>query len=471
MPLNQNAIAYAATTLAATAMNSVFIFYYVKLFLEKYGLDPAWFNFSQVVYMIWNSINDPLFGYLQDNSNWSLFRSRKKAIYYGAPVWVVTFLLPFFPWADYTKVENNWIIGAHLTVSLCAYDSLYTYVCLANCSLFVEISTKLKDKLQLIKYQQVASLIGTSSVLFSSLVSNNMENFFNLQLYCVAIAIISCICLRYSGAKVHTMYENKDVSSGRKLLPTSDVGMSVKGAILITKQILTNQNFLVFVCMNFLQIFHITFSSNFLLIFAGHLIPENALPPTARSLVFGSCYMLPQLCLIFGGSVIGKVGAYRILLCTFMIQFIAGVLVFIIGPTVYWSIILFFVLDKCLPAAMFSIFGIFQSDIIDEDMKINKRKYPQSAMAFGTNALITKPANSLAPMLVVAALDRYGYEHIRQLGTNWQEKTEPFEQAKLGNAMFKLLCLLPTMLSLLQILIWKFYKLQNTYQTDVKYTE
>ena len=50
--------------------------------------------------MIWNAINDPLFGYFQDNSDWPVFRQRKMSIYYGAPVWAFTFMLPWFNWSN-----------------------------------------------------------------------------------------------------------------------------------------------------------------------------------------------------------------------------------------------------------------------------------------------------------------------------------------------------------------------------------
>ena len=40
---------------------------------------------------------------------------------------------------------------------------------------------------------------------------------------------------------------------------------------------------------------------------------------------------------------------------------------------------------------------------------------PVSSLVFGTNALFTKPAQSLAPMLVVAILSSYGYEVSRIL--------------------------------------------------------
>lgn len=34
-------------------------------------------------------------------------------------------------------------------------------------------------------------------------------------------------------------------------------------------------------------------------------------------------------------------------------------------------------------------------------------------MVFGTNALFTKPAQSLAPMMVLSILNQFGYEHLK----------------------------------------------------------
>ena len=64
-------------------------------------------------------------------------------------------------------------------------------------------------------------------------------------------------------------------------------------------------------------------------------------------------------------------------------------------------VLLFFVAsDFCLGSAIFATFNLLVSDVIDDDMRKNKRPAPLSSSVFGTNALITKPAMSLAPMLV-----------------------------------------------------------------------
>uniref|UniRef100_H2YRD7 Major facilitator superfamily associated domain-containing protein n=1 Tax=Ciona savignyi TaxID=51511 RepID=H2YRD7_CIOSA len=429
----------------------------------------------QVVYMIWNAINDPLFGYIQDNSSWAMCRSRKKAIYYGAPLWALFFLLPWFQWADYNNGANTWLAGIHLIVTLCAYDSMLTFVLLAQCALFAEISTKPEDRLRLVKYQQIASVIGSSSVFLSSLVSNNMKNFINLQIYCVGVAVLAFVCMRYSSINVNTKYEMETYgSSDNESLADTKSQMSAGSACQITKQILFNRNFISFVLMNFFQVFHVTFCSNFLLIFADHLIPKNALPSLAMSVLYGASFVLPQVIILLGGDVIMKFGAYRVVMVSFFVQFIAAIALFLVGSQYPWLLAAFFILDMSIPSAAFSLFNIPLSDIIDEDAIKYNRKHPQSSMVFGTNALITKPANSLAPMLVVAVLNSYGYEHLKDYGASGPP-LDPSANARelmdMHSTMFLLLCFIPVILSLAQIVVWSFYGLRDSHTTEAKYVE
>lgn len=41
------------------------MFYYVKVYINQFHVDTKWFNVAQTLFMFWNTINDPLFGYLQ----------------------------------------------------------------------------------------------------------------------------------------------------------------------------------------------------------------------------------------------------------------------------------------------------------------------------------------------------------------------------------------------------------------------
>nr|CAB3267058.1 transmembrane protein 180 [Phallusia mammillata] len=472
MVLHRNAVAYAATTLASSLMNSVFFFYYVNLFLNHYKVPNNWFQFAQVVYMLWNAINDPLFGYLQDNSNWALCRSRKKAVYYGAPIWALTFLLPWFPWADYEKFPA--VAGLHLIVTLCAYDAMLTFVLLAQCALFAEISTKPEDRLRLIKYNQIASVLGSTSVFWSSLVSENMTNFHNLKLFCVLIAIIAFLCLRYSSTNVVTAYEgNESKIENEGLLSKESENFGVAGAFRTTKEIILNKNFMAFVTMNFFQVFHVTFCSNFMLIFADHLIPKGVLPSVAMSALYGASFILPQILILLGGNIIAKFGVYRVVMVTFFLQAAAAIIVYLCGRNVYWLLAFFFILDMTLPSLAFSLFNVPLSDIIDEDKRVYERRTPQSSMVFGTNALITKPANSLAPMIVVTILNNYGYEQLKDIKTA-EDLGASNSEGDLDNLhaiMFSSLCFIPFVLSLVQVVVWSFYGLKNNHSVEAKYTE
>lgn len=83
--------------------------------------------------MLWNAINDPLFGYFQDQSTWEFCSNRQKAILYGAPLWAACFLLPWFPWSPYEPGEQidplQYMPGMFRQSSL---ESRYPFTCLSN---------------------------------------------------------------------------------------------------------------------------------------------------------------------------------------------------------------------------------------------------------------------------------------------------------------------------------------------------
>ena len=61
---------YATTSFGATAIHNLFITYYIYLFLTIYQLEDRWFYIGEMIFMVWNSINDPLFGYMMVHSEW-----------------------------------------------------------------------------------------------------------------------------------------------------------------------------------------------------------------------------------------------------------------------------------------------------------------------------------------------------------------------------------------------------------------
>ncbi|KAM9345832.1 transmembrane protein 180-like [Symphorus nematophorus] len=464
--VNPAALAYAMTTLGASMINNIFNFYYVKLFINKYKVSEGAFHQSQVVYMLWNAINDPLFGYLQDNSKVPCCSQRRLSILYGAPLYSLTFLLAWFPWRAY--YPGDWVSGLHLTVALCAFDGLLTFVLLAQCALLAEISGHHQSRLRLIKYSQVASLIGSSSVLFCGVLSRNMEDFAAFQAFTVLIAVLSCGCMLYTGFHSESRFDNKGSDSDESVdqtSPQSDVSFAMLKTLMW--QILTNRDFQLFVLMNFFQVFMLAFFNNFTMIFAEHLIPPDVLPSLAKSIMYGAGFICPQLLVLSCQSLLHGIGYYRIILFTFYIEAGMGAVMLALGHQHYYILAFFLTVSMVIVQAAFSLFGLPLADIIDTDLEKYKRSSPLSSMVFGTNALFTKPAQSLAPMIVLTILNQFGYEQLKEVGST----SDPSALASLHSIMFYLVCLVPMCVAAVQALAWRPFSIRNSHTVDAKYID
>ncbi|XP_033998583.1 transmembrane protein 180 [Trematomus bernacchii] len=463
--LNPAAVAYAMTTLGSGMINNIFSFYYVKLFLNKYKISEGAFHQSQVVYMVWNAINDPLFGYLQDNSRVPCCSQRRLSILYGAPLYSLAFLLAWFPWQTYAP--GDWLSGVHLTVSLCAFDAMLTFVLLAQCALFAEISGHHQSRIRLVKYNQVASLIGSSSVLFCGVLSKNMEDFASFQAFSVLIAILSCGCMLYTGFNSESRFDQVSDSGGSADQTSHQSAVSFSMLKSLTWQILSNRDFQIFVFMNFFQVFVLAFFNNFTMIFTEHLIPPDVLPSLAKSIMYGAGFMCPQLLVLSCQSLLHSLGYYRIILYTFYMQSGMSAIMLALGPQHYYILAFFLTVNMVIIQAAFSLFGLPLADIIDKDMQKYKRSSPLSSMVFGTNALFTKPAQSLAPMIVLTILNQFGYEQLKEAETG----SNPSAWGSLRNVMFYLVCLVPLCVAALQVLSWRLFSIRSSHTVDTKYLD
>ncbi|XP_016115301.1 transmembrane protein 180-like [Sinocyclocheilus grahami] len=467
---NPAALAYSMTTLGAGMMNSIFSFYYVKLLLSIKKLTEksqrraeAGDKGMMVVFMIWNALNDPLFGYLQDNSSMECCSRRRLSILYGAPLYCLSFLLAWFPWRTYEP--EDWLSGVHLMVTLCAFDGMLTFVLLAQCALFAEISGHHQNRLRLIKYSQVASLVGSSSVLFCGLVSGNMDNFAAFQGFSVVVAILACVCMLYTGFNSESRFDSK--ASEEDSQSPQKPPLSVSSVMSMTCQIITNRDFQLFVIMNFFQVFMVAFCNNFTMIFAEHLIPQDVLPSLAKSVMYGAGFICPQLLVLCSQNLLHKFGYYRLILITFYVEAGSAVIMLLLGPGNYYFLALFLTSNMVLVQAAFSLFNLPLADIIDSDLQKYKRSSPLSSMVFGTNALFTKPAQSLAPMLVVSVLNQYGYAEIKDVG----KAADPSALQSLHSVMFYLVCVVPLCVTALQVLAWRPFSIRESHTMDSKYIE
>ncbi|PIK57705.1 putative transmembrane protein [Apostichopus japonicus] len=437
--IDRNAFFLSLTLFGSGLMSCVFHFYYVKLFLDKYNISQPWFQFAQVVYLIWNAINDPLFAYWQDNSKMVAFRSRRHAILYGAPLYALCFLLFWFPWRDYTN--HDWLTGVHLMVALCCYDSLLTFVLLAYCSLFAEISKDLDYRLTLMRYGKAAGILASTSVTALQFISNGLEDFHAFQMCCICIAFMAWISMHFTGKHVRTnptysydaLISNDEVGSSQKSVENEG---SFQQPLRQLRQILT-KDFVAFVATNFLQIFHKEYGANFMVIFGDQLIPKDDISDFTRKLFYGSSAILPTLAVFAVSPVIAIHGYYKIIVWTNYLNILLAIGMYCIGSSHTWILVAYMLIDRT----------------------------PLSSSVFGYNALFTKPAISVAPMVVVAILNGYGYESLQTDSLTSQE------YSSLRNAMFNISCFFPLVLSVCRLYTWSKYSIRKSHSPVARHIE
>lgn len=239
--------------------------------------------------MIWNILTD-LSGYFRMSSQNDCCLGYHCSLL-GALVHAVAFLLPWFPWQHYR--HNDWLTGLQLVVSLCAFDSTHAWVQQAQCRLFAETSPRHESRLQLTRLNQVASLVGSTSILFCGLISHNMEILPSFRAVSVVIAFLAAISL-CSGMFHMRRFEFKR-NLEENFLSESEQELAGTSVILLMRQLLPQRNFYLFLVMNFFQVFHLTFFSNFMMIFVEILIPTEILSPSVRSVMFGAGFICPQV--------------------------------------------------------------------------------------------------------------------------------------------------------------------------------
>ncbi|XP_070534775.1 transmembrane protein 180-like [Ptychodera flava] len=168
------------------------------------------------------------------------------------------------------------------------------------------------------------------------------------------------------------------------------------------------------------------------------------------------------LFVIVGAPFIERLGGYRIYLLLFCVKIFTSILLYLSEAHPLFLMI-FFVLDTSLPMATSKIFNLLLSDNIDADMERNKRVNPLSSMFFAANAVIIKPAQSIAPIMVVAVLNRNGFEQVRSGQTY-----DPDIVNQLRFVMFQIAWLVPFVSGLIQVAIWLRYTIRDSHLSTSK---
>jgi GPH family glycoside/pentoside/hexuronide:cation symporter len=344
----------------------------LTIFYQDYlGLAAYWIGLAAGIYGIWNALNDPIFGFISDSTT-SKHGRRIPYMRYTAPFLALSFVLVWLvPQHGSDTTLFFWMLG-----SMILYDGCYTIIGLVYSALLPEVSESDTERNHL---QISASLFGLLGVLLGFLIpdffrpkAGATSSFFPFLIAMVVVAITGTILI------IATTFKVKE----RPEFTRVDKPLNLKEQIKAT---FTSKSFLILVAQNFMSILVSSLVTGSVFYLADYVVKM----PTIILLMF---IFIPLL----GGVPItnllrkklGLVQAQQLLLLIAGVGLVA--LTFV--PAV--------LIPVCLALAGFGLSGpqtltnILFANVADEDEL--KHGVRREGAFFGINALITKPAQSIA---------------------------------------------------------------------------
>uniref|UniRef100_A0A8R1IRA3 Transmembrane protein 180 n=2 Tax=Caenorhabditis japonica TaxID=281687 RepID=A0A8R1IRA3_CAEJA len=398
-----------------SVLQTLFMFYYVKVYMNVFHVNEQWFYWAQTLFMIWNTINDPLFGYLQDvRGSW--LNNRLFVIKALSPFLAGSFVIMWIPW----NREGSYLEGLHLILSLFLYDAFFSAIGVAWGALFADTTQNQPAmRVKALKYSQIAIMLSAVSIPLTEKMSKSLENFDVFQVICFVFAALSFACLWLGGRRKTEMNggdlecdeDRKTLIQGggkeEKAMPFEE---NFKKSIGLTRQVFTQRQFLAIVIINFFQTARSNAHMNFASIFTEAVIPQTILPRGSAklSLFFLTLTLIPQILLIVNEKLIARVGAANVIVFSYAVSFFSGFMIFASHNP--YVIMLFMLVDCVTVHTIAPLFNIIISDFVDDDARKNNRTSGIPSIIFSLNALVVKPAQSIAPMIIVKLMNVYGYQ-------------------------------------------------------------
>lgn len=179
---------YGSISFFITILQNIYLLYHVDVYLSVYKIDKFSFWFGEIIFLIWNSCNDPLFGWLSDkqylrcqiNQN-QIINNRLTSLQYNGPMLAIVFMLFWIKWSP---------PFIQFVVCLCAYDGFLTIVDLHYSALLADLTISSSDRTQLNIQCSIFSAIGSLFVFMSYSVWN-VNYLLSFQIFCLITSSIS----------------------------------------------------------------------------------------------------------------------------------------------------------------------------------------------------------------------------------------------------------------------------------------
>lgn len=390
LPPHERAIAfqYGCLSLFHVLLHNIYLLYHVSIFIKFFKITTTWFWIAELIFVVWNSLNDTIFGIYVDSdeilgtednkkNNLNCAIKRIKSLAFHGPLFCLSFVGFWYNWIPAYP-------GVQLVLCLCTYDAFLTMLDLNQHALLSELSESLYHRVAMAKYTSLFSVLGTLPLFYVQRTwANEMTNNQGNELahspwaftqICTYLGILCSLGYYSTTKKLYNLVQEKyqilptkkrnsdpnlkplkwyqplenkpSVNSGyekpqpiSRTNPYSVLQRSRKVTVYIA-QLWRRSNFRIYAAVNLIQTLHCHFNSNFFPLFLGVLFHENsdksspdsdsdqqsAVIPTSWLLVIS--FILPHMLNLYNLKLVERFGAYQVITIMFMFKVLAGVILF-----------------------------------------------------------------------------------------------------------------------------------------------
>ncbi|KAK6178037.1 hypothetical protein SNE40_012876 [Patella caerulea] len=476
-------ICYGSMSFFITIVHNIFLLYHVEIFVSVYRIDKTSFWIGETIFLIWNSCNDPLFGWMSDSKylNTSAQKGndvvlqRLSFLQRFGPLFALSFLGFWISWTF------PWL---QFVVCLCLYDGFLTLIDLHHSALLADLAVSAEIRTRLNSKCSVFAAIGSATVFLSYAIWDK-ENLNSFRIYCAVVAFVSFLGFFFVSSLLKSYYTSSKESQNS----TSDFHHGFPGVIGNTVsykemdlddemkpdhqtfksyvyQLLQHKNFLLFSVMNLIQVFHCHFNSNFFPLFLENLLGET-ISPMYGSILIGLSFVAPHVNNLYFLTLCRKYGVYNVIYVLFGVKLLLSLLMFFAGPSYIWLLCIFIASNRVFTEGTCKLLNLVISDLVDEDYVKNHRHQAVSALIFGTAALLSKPGQTLAPLIGTWMLaSTTGHDVFETAGDVGSIKfdvknLDVASRESYKQGCFNLLVYIPIICAVCQLAVWTQFSLHG----------
>ncbi|MFX1281597.1 MAG: MFS transporter [Promethearchaeota archaeon] len=368
------------------AFTAITFFYNTTLGLNAKSLGIAWLIFS-----FWNAINDPIFGFIEDNTKSEKYGRRIPYIRFGAPLYGLTFILC---WIPFLNINSQITLFFNFIIVLFIFDTLFTILGLINLTLPAEMAITTKERANLLLYGTIMSSTSYIIAFILPLVLlTGPQAPDEPQIFIFTMVIVGIIAALILFLSSYHLKENK-YTQLEETLPI------IQGI----RETFKNKPFMVYEVANFSFTIAQTILTTAIYYYADYML---RLPGFLNSLPLALVFLMIFAFLTVFNKLLRKYNVKRTFIFANLLMGSGFLLTFFFGWILYSALIGFIIIGVGFSGYLL-INQVLFADIVDYDeIRTGKRRETTYS---GINALITKPGISLANWLFLLIIDSFKFD-------------------------------------------------------------